>query len=361
MSEKKMAALVYGRMAHHLDHIAPLCELLSIPLIVTEIDLLESAKKYYPFIETVYWGYPELGDQVLSRFDLLFCSLTRSFVDSIFSFAQHVHQKRVATVWCPHGNSDKGQRTYFMEGRNEEMAALVYGQKIIDFLIQKGVYSQLQAALPIGNFRHAHYLKHKEHYTALLQEEVVKKLPVLPQTLLYAPTWEDEEKNSSFFDAAPHLIQQLPKDANLIIKIHPNILIQHEVDLDVFLEKWEKKPNLLIVKDFTPIYPLLDFVDLYIGDMSSVGYDFLTLNKPMFFFNPHGKEEASGPALYLHRCGLSLSSSENPSFYSLIRSHLPFDKAQFSAVRKEVYDYTFTKSSEEAVLKEAILKLINSL
>ncbi|HCJ83752.1 MAG TPA: hypothetical protein DHV52_05450, partial [Parachlamydiales bacterium] len=186
MSEKKMAALVYGRMAHHLDHIAPLCELLSIPLIVTEIDLLESAKKYYPFIETVYWGYPELGDQVLSRFDLLFCSLTRSFVDSIFSFAQHVHQKRVATVWCPHGNSDKGQRTYFMEGLNEERAALVYGQKIIDFLIQKGVYSQLQAALPIGNFRHAHYLKHKEHYTALLQEEVVKKLPVLPQTLLYA-------------------------------------------------------------------------------------------------------------------------------------------------------------------------------
>ncbi len=283
----RAAALIYGDMAHHLDHLAPICDLLSIPLIVTEEHLLASAKKYYPFIETHYFGYHENHERLIDAFDVIFLSTPRIMFDEIFFFAQHLLQKKVHTIWVPHGNSDKGHHSHFMEALKEEEIALVYGKKMIDFLIKKRAFNQLKAAILMGNLRYANYLEHKEHYNTLLKYEITSKLPASPRTILYAPTWQDVEKNSSFFDASSHLIEKLPDSFNLIIKLHPNLTTQEEIKLNLLIEKYQDRQNLLFVKQFYTIYPLLDFVDLYLGDMSSIGYDFLTFNKPLFFLNQH--------------------------------------------------------------------------
>ena len=140
MTAPKAAALIYGDMAHHLDHLAPLCELLGIPLIVTEEHLHASAKKDYPFIETHYFGYDVNAERLIQAVDVIFCSTPRIMFDEVFFFAQALLQKKVHTIWCPHGNSDKGHHSYFMQALENEEVALVYGQKMIDFLTEKQAF-----------------------------------------------------------------------------------------------------------------------------------------------------------------------------------------------------------------------------
>src|SRR5438105_1920604 len=53
------------------------------------------------------------------------------------------------------------------------------------------------------------------------------------------------------------------------------------------------KHNLLFITDFPLIYPLLAKTDIYLGDVSSIGYDFLFFQKPMFFFNPFSSKKSS--------------------------------------------------------------------
>ena len=50
---KKSAGLIYGKLAHHLDHIAPLCSLMQIPLIVTEEEIARAARQFYPGVEVI--------------------------------------------------------------------------------------------------------------------------------------------------------------------------------------------------------------------------------------------------------------------------------------------------------------------
>ena len=42
-------------------------------------------------------------------------------------------------------------------------------------------------------------------------------------------------------------------------------------------------PHVYFLKDFPLIYPLLKQIDLYLGDYSSIGYDFLYFDRPLFF------------------------------------------------------------------------------
>lgn len=358
MTTARAAALIYGDLGHHLDHLVPICDLLNIPLIVTEEHLLESAQKYYPFIESHYFGYHQSAEQLIETFDVIFFSQPRILFDELFFFAQHLLQKKVHTIWVPHGNSDKGHHSHFMEALKNEEMALVYGKKMIDFLIEKGAFHQLKAAIQIDNLRFSHYLEHKAHYLSLLKTEITNKLPPSPRTILYAPTWQDVEKNTSFFEATSHLIENLPDSYNLIIKLHPNLSTQEEIKLNLLIEKTEDKPNLLYVKQFYMIYPLLDYVDLYLGDMSSIGYDFLTFNKPLFFLNQQNRP-LNDPSCYLMRCGTPIIPEDYPSIYSIIDTALPQDTEKFATVRKEVYAYTFGKAKNKEKLKEEILNSFN--
>ena len=67
-------------------------------------------------------------------------------------------------------------------------------------------------------------------------------------------------------------------------------------EIAISIIKYEDDEDLFFLKDFPPIYPLLDFVEAYIGDASSIGYDMLTFNKPLFFTSKH-------PAP-IHNCGI---------------------------------------------------------
>ena len=327
----KRAGLIYGPMAHHLDHLGPFCSLIGIPLVLTEEDLAMYATKYYPELEVIYWNYLETPTNLVETFDVVFSSLARPLFDDIFFLAQKLAGKEVTSVWLPHGNSDKGHASSFMEGLQHDLYALVYGSKMIDFLKEKQAFNQLEACHTIGNFRYTYYLKHKEFYDTLMNQTIPFSEPVI----LYAPTWKDKENSTSFYEACPILIDGLPETHSLVIKLHPNL---NDWEVERLIYRYEGALRVLFLKDWLPIYPLLNRSMIYIGDMSSVGYDFLTFNRPMFFLNQNKRNVSSDSGLFLHKAGISLTPEEYPQIYNILQK----DQEEFSSIRQDIYTYTFT-------------------
>lgn len=240
-----------------------------------------------------------------------------------------------------------------MEALHREEIALVYGKQMIDFLQRKNVFNQLKKHVITGNYRFAYYLHNQPFYDNLAEREVFRRLPQSEKVLLYAPTWKDSERSSSFFDAAPSMIDNLPDNWNLIVKLHPNLIAQEEQRVASFIERYEGRSNVLFLTDFPPIYPLLNRVDIYIGDMSSVGYDFLAFDRPMFFLNQNTRDPQSDLGLYLFRCGTEIPASKYSQTIQLIQNFLQFELRDFSKIRKEVYDYAFAPEQPlEALRKE---------
>lgn len=266
-----IAGLIYGPQMHHLDHLAPLCAQLQIPLIVTDEAIAALGRRFYPDLEILQWDPLEAPEKLVSQFDTIYCSVPRVLFDEVFFFAQAFQNKRIRTIWCPHGNSDKGRASRFMEALGNEEEILTYGPRIEQFLRDKGISAPMTR---VGNYRLSYYQKHKEFYKTLLA-------PKRGNTILYAPTWQDQEKNSSFPSFWPHLLDP-PPQFSLIVKLHPNLYQQFPAEI----EKLKRaSSNVEIIEDFPPIYPLLDKVDVYIGDMSSIGYDFLFFKRPMILLS----------------------------------------------------------------------------
>jgi CDP-glycerol glycerophosphotransferase (TagB/SpsB family) len=311
---------------------------MQIPLVLTDEELVQKARLYYPDLEVLHWDCLEAPFEVVQAFDTIFYSTPRILFDEVFFIAEATLRKKIRTIWLPHGNSDKGHASYFMEGLKDEQTLLVYGPKMIDFLKAKNVFP---ACIQIGNFRLEYYRRHKLFYDSWMEKLPSKK------TLLYAPTWQDGENSSSFFDAAHRLIEQLPSDVLLLIKLHPNL--EKDIRVEQFILQNEDRPNMRFLTGFTPIYPVLEKADLYLGDMSSVGYDFLTFNRPMFFFNPTSRD-LSDPGLYLHRCGHTLGPDHK------IFDMLKQDQSHLTSVRQETYAYTFGKDRNWKQIKEEILQ-----
>ncbi len=313
---------------------------MQIPLVLTDEDLVEKARLYYPDLELLYWNCLEAPFEVVRTFDTLFYSTPRCMFDEVFFIAEASLGKKIRTIWLPHGNSDKGHVSGFMEGLKNEELLLVYGPKMIDFLNAKNVF---KPCITLGNFRLEYYRRHQTFYDTLIQN-----LPPAKKTILYAPTWQDGENSSSFFEASHHLIEELPSDVLLLIKLHPNL--EKDIRVLQFILQNENHPNVRFLTGFTPVYPVLEKADLYLGDMSSVGYDFLTFNRPMFFFNPT-QRDSSDQGLYLHQCGSTLEPDQ-------IFHALNDDQSHLASLREQTYGYTFGKKRNWDLIQAEVLEAL---
>jgi teichoic acid glycerol-phosphate primase len=358
MSETfRCAGLIYGPEIHHLDHLAPLCSLMNMPLILMDEKIAALARRYYPGLEVILLDYMAAPQHLVSHFDIVFYSMPRDLFDEVFFFAQKLSQKRVHTIWCPHGNADKGNGIFYMEALKKEEAALVYGKQMIDFLKRKFVFDQLKGHVMTGNFRYQFYLDQRPFYDSIAQQEIARRLPKAEKTLLYAPTWQDYERSSSYYDATAPMIEKLPENHNLIVKLHPNLHLQEEFQIESLIEKYEDRNNLLFLLDFPPIYPLLNLIDVYIGDMSSIGYDFLTFDRPMFFLNQRARDAQNDLGLYLFRCGVEIKPDQYADIHQVIDRYFHFELRNFSEIRQEVYAYAFGHTRPLEEVKREILKL----
>jgi hypothetical protein len=342
------AGLIYGLESHHLDHMAPLCSILGIPLIVTEESLLKQAQETYPFVATLYLDYLELPFFMIKTYQFVFCCIPRILCNELFFLAQLLAKKNIYTIWCPHGNSDKGNLNPYTEALCQEELLLVYGQQMIDFFTR---HKLIIPYIITGNYRHQFYQEHKAWYDAYVTQKIPRLEP--KKTILYSPTWQDYENSCSFFSAIDFLIKQKPTKYALLIKPHPNLELQEPFLVEEIQEKCKTIPNVYFISDLLPIYPLLNHCDLYIGDMSSIGYDFLQVNRPMYFLNQNNLENSL--STYLFRCGLTISPQQYSNLYSLLDHS---EQKEFTSIREKVYQYAFAPGLCLKQLKRTIFKTL---
>lgn len=340
----KMVAILSGP-ATLLDHLGVLASLLEIPLIVTEEKTYALAKQFYPQLDVSLKDSITLSPDFLAEnFELILHSgkfWTAQFLP-LYQLLGHNH---VRFAYCPHGNSDKG---HSLKTHVEQDIALIYGDHMRDLLKRTGALDKTKATARTGNYRYRFYREHRKFYDTCLPALDRKK-----KTILYAPTWQDQETPTSFFQACSSVVEQLAPSYNLIIKLHPLLEQYHPGQTHSLLGKYENQPGVIFLTDFPPIYPLLSVADAYLGDFSSIGYDFLAFDKPMFFFN---LTQESHIGVFLHQCGVQIKTVNN--LLALIQSH--WNQEPLSALRKQIYHYAFGEERDPRELKKDLQLIYQS-
>lgn len=341
MAAKKGVGLP-GKGIHLVDHIGVVCIGMGIPLLFTDEQHYRIALRYYPELDARLVEERDVApDRLTENYEVIFSPnyCDRTLFKHLFGPAEEMYGKQMRWVYCSHGNSDKGQAYYLMEMYAEEDIVLLYGQRMINFLKEKEVFHQLQHFVVTGNYRYPYYRKHSAFFDAIVEEEVFSKLPKGKQTILYAPTWNRED--TSFFSACAMMCDNLPEEYNLIVKIHPEIESENYGAVYRMLCRYENRTDILFLRDFPLIYPLLAKVDIYVGDMSSIGYDFLLFDKPMFFLNEYAQRSDQKNDFFLFRCGIEVPPSRYGCFYPLMEEKILSDQETFSQIRRQTYLHTF--------------------
>ena len=188
-------------------------------------------------------------------------------------------------------------------------------QNMIDLFYHEGVLNQLNQYVITGNYRYTYYKKHKKFFDELIEKEILSHFKEKKKIIFYAPTWMDLEESSSFFDCASAVLDSLPEAYNIIVKPHPQLELDNTTLYYQILGKYHKHPRIFFLTDFHLIYPILNIADIYLGDMSSIGYDFLVFNRPMFFLNKDNrnpkKDRRSYGASPVHGHVLPLGARRN--------------------------------------------------
>jgi CDP-glycerol glycerophosphotransferase (TagB/SpsB family) len=301
----KACAFVGDSNFHLLDHIAPLASLWNIPLIANDEETANLAKMYYPEVQIRLWQDVAFRlQEIAEEFDtLLNCQYWEPSLKECF---RTVYKKEMQLMFCPHGQSDKGYKSPLLEYYKFQDAILLYGQLLQDMLTELNIWDDKKPHIRVGNYRLSYHQLHKKRETDLAEQHIFSKLDPSNQTLLYAPTWNDADGATSFFLEAERLICELPSHWNLIIKLHP-LLAQRDPALFYRIIALEdKRPNFVVVHQFPLIYAILDKIDAYLGDYSSIGYDVLAFRTPMFFWKLRNLPEAR-----LHACGQIIDPAKN--------------------------------------------------
>lgn len=333
---RSIAAISRMYCPHHIDHLAPLCDLLSAELLTAEEEHMMVAK-----------DYPSLSTQLLSFTDLHPSQLSQKYKAVIHSFPWPKKMidmwlsldptKRLRAIHIPHGHSDKGYYSGTLESYIHQDIVLLYGNRMKKMLEDLRLFSSLSNPIVCGNLRWHYYQKYKNHFDQLAIEKCNKKLDPSKKTILYAPTWYDFEQSSTCFETFPLVLEQLSEKYNLLVKLHPLLKENDIAKVELYHIQAEQKGNVQCLIDYHHIFSLLSLSDIYLGDLSSIGYDFLLFNRPMFFFNPGRK--TTDKSLYLHQCGITMDPTK-PLLYQIEKGCE--EDSYFSNLRMSLARETFS-------------------
>ncbi len=311
------------------------------------------AREFYPELELLFVSERDYAEELVSRFDLLITCLPKALLDKLLFFASERCNKKVASLFVPHGQSDKGTKTAlpYFEGLRDEQALLVYGPRMIRILQEKGVLREDLPFETVGHYRKLYFDRHATFYQRLLHEKVESRLKPAAISILYAPTWKDHEEGSSAPEALEQMLRQLPSGMNLVVQLHPNLQLQMGPRLAALSALYEGDERRLILDPFPAIYPLCSWATHYVGDTSSIGYDFLARGAPLFFLVPPG-----GPTA-LMQAGQALPQAE----YGRIFAEILSNRDSHGQVREQIYRDAFAAISDWRETKQKILNLCDFL
>ncbi|PCI77662.1 hypothetical protein COB21_02790 [Candidatus Aerophobetes bacterium] len=346
--------LAPGDSVNHLDHLAVIAYALDIPVVVDEPFLVDTLKKYYPQVKLLYIEHhAQILEFLSSNYDVLFVS-SANYRKDLSPLLEILFRKKMQFWYCPHGNSDKP-----VKGFGDQNFSLIYGDQMEDRLQKENLLSNLTSYARTGNYRYTFYKKHASFYDALVEDEVFSKFAKKQTTIIYAPTWQDLQTSSSLFEVGISIIDQLPSHYNLIIKLHPWIDHHHQGFVAMLKEKYQEKPNIVILSLYPLVLPLLERSDIYLGDFSSISYDYLYYNRPMFFFDPlDRKEKKNQESSLIHGCGISIPEKHFSNLFSFIESN-KHPSSLLKKKRAKLFQYAFGKERSFQEIKEEVNHKIN--
>ncbi|PCI77661.1 hypothetical protein COB21_02785 [Candidatus Aerophobetes bacterium] len=311
----KKVGLLLSEDAHHLDHLAPLCCLLNIALATNCPIIFKQGKTFYPKLHIFIKEKIELASFLVENFDTLISSIAKPLINLFLFPHVDLTGKTLTTLWTPHGHSDKGQSAPFFQALKDEDGLLYYGPNMLNVLKSKLDSLEEKKLFSLGNYRKDYFEKHAPFYKRLLTKTFsLQKTP--KHTLLYAPTWKDSENSSSLENVLTQLVHSLPKTLHLIIKLHPHSLKKTSPKVALAIAHARALKNITLIENIPTILPILSHVDGLIGDMSSIGYDFLSFKKPMFFL-PNASSNSP-----LFKCGYSIFPENYSSIFSIIERNM---------------------------------------
>ena len=356
-NEKRGVVLNPQSLVHFLDHLCPVASLMQLPFLTKEVSQYTLAQSYYPDTTIQLIDDEEFTPKKLfDNYDVLFMSNYFADTDLVTHFKKYEQKfgKKMRVVNCPHGFSDK---EYYLKLCVREDIVLVYGQNMLDMLRDCEVLQDLKNYVITGNLRYQYFKKHKEFYCDLVQKEILSKFAKKQPIILYAPTHKDSTLASSFFEGADDFLRNLPSDYNMIVKLHPR-LDDELLEVYKIQARYEKNPNIVFVSNFPLIYPILEYSDIYLGDRSSIGYDFLTYNRPMFFLDRPSYPEKQRPQ-FLHQCGVVIPLDKYKDIYSIISKNLENNQELFAKKRQEMYQYTFGEEKKFEQIRAEVIAAYN--
>ncbi len=282
---------------------------------------------------SAYNGYQHLftDDCDLETYDLV---ITPSFLRA----EERTEHTRAVQIF--HGMSDK-PFTYERDFSNY-LLCLCVGQRQVDRLLQTPCNQSMKWEL-IG------YPKFDNPPTAFPLFENDKK------TIIYCPTWR-KENISSIEIFLNHLdeIEKLTQDYNLIVKPHPNIFNPDRQFYDQsIVDRLYQLCNMKLILSGN-VMPWFAQSDLFIGDISAAGYEWLYFDKPMVFLNPQpGILQASSDVVsmtYLWQCGDVCDDIYQ--LKSRVDENLKCDRYQ--AMRESLLSYSVFNSRDNGATQRGI-------
>lgn len=347
MTEKRLVSIITGPDTH-LDHLGVLSLMLNIPLIVTEKELLEHFQAFYPAGEVYHVPLQELSLAFMAEhFDGILHS-AKFWNLEIGPMLKLLFNKEMRFIFCPHGNSDKG---HSLKTHAKQDISLYYGAHMRELLQKTNADLYIDKTIRSGNYRKAFYYDNKKFYDRIIEKKIKAHLFADKKTILYAPSWHDRENPTSFFSATYSIIDRLKKDYNLLIKLHPLLTSFHPAETAKVTCHYKEQKGLIFLNNFPPIYPLLELCSIYLGDFSSIGYDFLSFDRPLFFLGTPS-QEMTGP---LSSCGMHIHPDELEHLDQFIHRNESLCDKGFSEQRHQVYTYAFGKEKSGIKLKHELL------
>lgn len=352
-NKKRGACALSGPFNCFFDHTLPIASMLNIPLITSDPYILLTYKGLYPKFKykLCNWFLPDLLEEY-STFFYGFNFEEQTFQD-LLSHVKKKHPNHPGLklphkfIYHFHGCSDK---LWFSDnGRHLAQAdeILFYGNRMVDLFKKTNIYNKINSYSFIGNYRYAYYKRHKHFFDLIADKFIFSLFEKKQSTLLYAPTWKDRADSSSIFKAYADILGNLPDNYNLLVKLHPNLTLPtqgYDPKLLVeMLDPYARRPNIQIAPLFPCVYPILNKVNAYVGDYSSVGYDALAFDLPMFFINHNKRSPIHDTRAHLLQAGRNIYTEDLKEFYSILEKELPGDSAKYSKIRKEIYEYGFGK------------------
>lgn len=291
----------------YIDHLVPLCELFQAPLLVTSSEIAHIIQLYYPQVNVILVE-PEdhCLDPFLEPYDFFFYVDLFRLATKSFSFADYYCSVKRPSLCALHGHSEKAWEIFRFERFVDEEHLLIYGPQWKNFLQEIGVWDRLNTPLMGGNYRWLYYLRHQKFF----DEKWAPFLNHVGKKVLFAPTWTSDNKKSELredystaLQTLPRLVDSLPNQTHLYVKLHPHYRFLYPERVSDLEKKFAYHPQVHFLPEIPLIYPLLAKIDVYIGDYSSIGYDFLRFKRPLFFLVPERKKR-------LFSCGTVIDPNE---------------------------------------------------